>query len=124
MDEIEFEFGGGGECALCQSMAGTVSSYPIEPLHPNCACTSTPRCNNRFSFSGSSRRYGPGNSCFVFDAEISVECWEGTEIGESREVDMGCAARANDLADDAEALAEFASALAAGCPPCGPPVVS
>jgi|SRR6476620_8753408 len=123
-DDIEFEFQGGGECELCQSMGGTVSSYPIEPLHPNCACSSEPRCNNRFSFSGGARHYGPNGSCFVFDADITVTCWDGTEIGESREIDMGCESKGTDLADVAGAIEEFAAALADGCPDCQPPAVS
>jgi hypothetical protein len=118
MDEVEYELQG-GECELCQSMAGTVSDYPLEPLHPNCACKSTPRCNNRFSFQGDSTHYGPAGECFIFNAEITVTCWDGSEIGLSVPIDMGCEAEAGDVFEAIDAaVEEEAQALMDSCPDC------
>jgi len=124
--EIEFVFMGPGECELCKSMVGTVSDSPIEPLHPNCNCKSVPRtkCNNQYRSNWRTTRYGPGGNCYRVDAEIAVICHDGTLIGESREIDMGCEDSGDELADLEMAIGEFASGLEAGCPDCPPPLVS
>lgn len=115
----------GGECERCQSMAGTVSDHPLEPLHPNCACTSEPQCNNTFDFEGGSTRYGPDGQCFIFNAEITVTCWDGSEIGMTIPIDMGCEAESGDVWEAIDAAVEAeASALLDGCPDCSPPLVS
>jgi len=127
VDEVEFEFVGPGECERCRAMVGTISSTPIGQLHPNCNCSSEPRCNNTFDYEGSSTRYGPNGRCFIFDAEIRVRCWDGTESGLSLPIDMGCDndELADDLWDRIEAEMEpQVQSLLDGCPDCDPPLVA
>jgi hypothetical protein len=123
MDGGEWVFVGPGECDLCQSMVGTVSSGPIGSLHPNCGCSSEPICGeNTWDVSGDSSRYGPDGECFVFNAEITVTCWDGTEIGQSVSIDMGCASYGDFEAAIWDAAAPYAEELAEGCPDCEPNV--
>jgi hypothetical protein len=127
MDEdVEFEFDGNPECPSCGALAGTTSDRPIPAPHPNCACPNKHKCNNRYDFSATSTRYGPEGRCFILNADITVRCWDGTEIGESVPIDMGCAG--GDTGTDWEAVWDevgtVAATMADGCPDCNPRIVS
>src|SRR5215208_3380336 len=126
MENIEYEFEGNPECPMCGALAGVTSNLPIPTPHPNCVCPTKHKCNNRFAFTGGARRYGPRGSCFYFDAEITVTCWDGTEIGESTSIDMGCAGAGGETDWDVmmDERGEKAASIADGCPDCNPPIVS
>jgi hypothetical protein len=124
---IEYEFMGNPECGICGALAGTTDSEPIAPPHENCQCTNEARCTNALSVAGSSSRYGPGGSCFVFHAEITVTCWDGTEIGESLDIDFGCTGADQDegfLDELYDRAGDAAGGLEDGCPECESPNVA
>jgi hypothetical protein len=126
-DDVEFEFIGPGECELCQSLVGTVSSVPLGQIHPNCGCLYTPRCNNTCSFVGGSTvtRNATGEYCIIFNATITVKCWDGTERGETVPIDIGCGVGMYDQTDAIEAgMAAEVIALMDSCPDCTPPAVA
>jgi hypothetical protein len=130
---VEYTFEGNPECDICGALAGTTDSRPIPPPHENCQCTSEATCENEYSFgggpagSGGVTRYGPHGSCFTLTEEVTVTCWDGTEIGESVELDYGCegADQAEDFWEDVwDQTGGAAAEMADGCPPCAPPLVS
>jgi hypothetical protein len=127
-ENVEYTFEGNPDCDICGPLTGTTDSRrPIPPPHDNCKCTCEATCENEYSPSGSSTRYGPGGNCFIFNAEVNVICWDGSEIGASVAIDFGC-----EGADYDEGFFEVlwdktgdvAAGLATGCPPCEPPLVS
>jgi hypothetical protein len=125
-EDVEYEFEGNPECEVCGGLAGMTDSRPIPPPHENCQCTNAATCNNRYSVTGSSTRYGPDNNCFIFNAEVTVICWDGTEIGASIPIDFGCVGSGGEDFFDLmyEATADEAASMADGCPDCAPPLVS
>ncbi len=76
--------------------ASAPCSEPISAPHDNCQCESQATCTNSSSISGSSTRYGPGGICFIFNAEIEVTCWDGSTVGLSTAIDMGCSGTGDD----------------------------
>jgi hypothetical protein len=126
-ENVEYTFEGNPDCPICGALAGTTDAQPIPPPHENCQCTNGVTCNNNFEVAGSSTRYGPGGNCFIFNAEIKVTCWDGSEIGVTEPFDYGCEGADQDEGfweDVWDRAGEVASALADGCPDCQPPLVS
>jgi hypothetical protein len=124
---VEYVFLGNPECGICGALAGTTDSRPVPQPHENCQCTNEATCENEYSFGGGSTRYGPGGSCFTFNAEITVTCWDGTEIGQTVPIDYGCEGADQDEGfweDVWDQTGDVASDLAVGCPPCQPPLVA
>ena len=76
--------------------ASAPCSEPISAPHDDCQCESQATCTNSSSISGSSTRYGPGGICFIFNAEIEVTCWDGSTVGLSTAIDMGCSGTGDD----------------------------
>ena len=125
--DVEFVFEGPGECERCRAMVGTTSPTPIARVHPNCNCYVSTRCNNRCRIDGDSTttRNAAGQFCIVFNADVTVTCWDGAESGFSQPVDIGCGVPVEAQFDRIEALlAGQVQALLDGCPPCAPPVVA
>ena len=87
MDE-EYEFVASGDaCGICQALDGTSCS---ELPHEGCMCQVVPKerdCETGVRFSG--HYYGPGTYDGGAAGEIVVRCPDGTEIGESFDVDFG-----------------------------------
>ena len=112
----------GDACEICASLNGQVATEPMELPHDNCQCQVIPLSDDdcpTYSFSASSRRYGPGGESFAIEVEITVTCCDGSEISESKEIDMGNEAALGDSEFDAiDAAVDYeASALATQCPP-------
>jgi hypothetical protein len=125
--DVEYTFDGNPECPICAALDGTTDSEPIPPPHDNCQCTSEATCPNDHDYHGSSTRYGPHGSCFILDVEVTVTCWDGTEIGMEVPIDFGCVGADQDegfLDEVADQAGDVAAELEAGCPPCEPPLVS
>ena len=125
--DVEYTFDGNPECPICGALAGTTDTRPIPPPHDNCQCTNEATCKNDYSVSGSSTRYGPQGQCFTFNAEVTVTCWDGTEIGQTVPLDFGCAGADQDEGFWEEVwdqAADVARELESGCPPCQPPLVA
>lgn len=118
---VQYCFFGNPQCPICDALTGTLSSEPIPAPHENCQCTSEPvdeDCQHTYAYVGSSTRYGPNGDCFVFDAEVTVTCSDGTEIGASIPIDFGCtgAEYKDDFWDNLEdALSDTVSELTEGC---------
>ena len=124
---VEYEFMGNPDCPICGALAGTTSSEPISAPHDNCQCESQATCTNSSSISGSSTRYGPGGICFIFNAEIEVICWDGSTVGLSTAIDMGCSGTGDDwgwLDELYEKAAGDIASLEDGCPDCPSPNVA
>lgn len=126
-ENVEYTFLGNPECPLCGALAGTTDSRPVPPPHDNCQCENEATCENEYDFSGSSTRYGPGGSCFTFNAEVTVTCWDGSSAGLSIPIDFGCAGADQDegfFEELWDRVGDVASEVADGCPPCQPPLVA
>jgi len=124
---VEYEFMGNPECGICGALAGTTGSEPISAPHENCQCENQATCTNSSDIAGSSTRYGPGGSCFIFNAEITVTCWDGTTVGMSLPIDFGCTGADQDenFWDQVEeAAADAIADLEDGCPDCPSPNVA
>ena len=126
-DDVEYEFEGNADCPICGALVGTIDDRPIPQPHENCQCSSIPKCNNTYHYSGTSDRYGPGGDCFIFNAEVEVTCWDGQTIGVSVPIDFGCVGA--DYEDDFweqvwDLTGDEAAGLADGCPDCDPPLVA
>jgi len=87
-EENDVEFVASGEaCGICQALDGTnCATLP----HENCLCQIVPKgkeCTHDFDFEITT--YGPGNYDFKISGELTVTCPDGSEIGESLEIDAG-----------------------------------
>ena len=114
-------------CELCQSLASATSPQPLAAPHANCRCTVLLRnrkgCEYTYEItSASAQRYGPNGQCFIWIAELEVQCHDGTTIGGTVQIDMGCDNDNLDmegLVDKAWDLAyDMALDMADGCPGC------
>jgi hypothetical protein len=121
---VEYMFMGNPDCAICGGLAGTTDSKPIPPPHENCHCeTEATGCEeNEYSYTGGGGRH---NGHSTFDVEITVTCWDGTEIGQSVSLEVG----PDDLSEGwweaiEDRIGDIAAELAEGCPDCKPPLVS
>jgi hypothetical protein len=114
-------------CEVCQALAGTTSPTILASPHANCRCSVVLRnrkgCEYTYEIeSAGARRYGPNGECFIWVAELVVTCHDGTVIGGTVEIDMGCDNDALDmegLLEKAWDLAyDMAANMADGCPAC------
>jgi hypothetical protein len=115
-------------CEICQALANTTSPAPLASPHANCRCSVLLRnrkgCEYTYEIvsAGDTQHYGPNGQCFLWTVQIEVTCHDGTTIGGSLQIDMGCdtdnldidglVEKAWDLAFDA------ALDMADGCPGC------
>jgi hypothetical protein len=126
-ENVEYTFEGNADCGICGALAGTTDSRPIPPPHDNCQCTNEATCENEYSFESHAQRYGPQGRCFTLTLEVTVTCWDGTEIGVTTEIDYGCegADQAEDFWEDVwDQTGDVAGDMADGCPDCAPQLVS
>jgi hypothetical protein len=116
----------GDACGVCSGMNGMTSDEPIALPHDNCMCQVIPLgdgdCPTYEASGASSHHYGPHGSSFTVGVELSVHCCDGSEIGESVEIDMGNEDAYGDdifqaIDDRIEGEAE---SLASQCPAGGP----
>jgi len=117
---------GGDACGICLALAGTTAAAPA---HEGCSCSNEPGdddCTHESS-GGSSTHYGSGDYQAMFGTELTVTCPDGSEIGESIEIDLSGfnPAGSGDVMDFiAEAIDTAAAELCAQCPKDEPPNVS
>ena len=116
----------GDACGVCSALDGTTSDEPMALPHDNCMCQVIPLgdgdCPSYETGDVTSTRHGPHGAAFTVSAEISVHCCDGSEIGESFEVDMGDEDAYGDDVFQAieERLDGEAQSLADQCPQGGP----
>ena len=108
---------GGDACGACQSLDGTDA---VAPAHDNCMCSNEPddECSYEYT-GGSSNHYGPGDYDATFGTELTVTCADGSEIGESLEIDLAGfdPSGGGEVADFIqEAIDAAAAELCAQCP--------
>lgn len=111
----------GDACSICSAMDGQVSDEPMELPHDNCMCQVVPVTGGDCPTYSVGPITGTGQSgtphSFKVNAEISVTCCDGSEIGESADVDTG----GNDSFEAMdEAMESAAKELMSQCPPGGP----
>lgn len=87
-EENEVEFVASGDaCGICQALDGTnCATLP----HQNCQCQIVPKsaqCPHDFNFQTTT--YGPGDHDYTISGELTVTCPDGSEIGQSFEIDAG-----------------------------------
>lgn len=115
----------GDACAICAALDGQTSATPTDLPHDNCQCQVLPTgegdCPSYTTSGGASHRYGPHGGSFTYGVEISVTCCDGSEIGESVEIDMGNEGAYEDVLESIDGRVEAeAQALADQCPAGGP----
>ena len=110
---------GGDACGACAALDGTVSDGPLGPQHDNCQCqdvpVDAPDCPNMDVGDIQILTNGPSTTV---SAEITVNCCDDSEIGESLEQDLG--PMSQDVNEIISEFSEFAtsraSEIAQGCP--------
>ena len=134
-DEEIYEWCATGEsCAVCDALDGmTFTSAPVV-VHPKCDCEVHPRrrglpsqytdCENTVKTPAGSTRTDPPENHLTFHVYVEIQCWDGTRITDTVDVDYG-----DDPQIDVEtigdelwfAVSDHVEELAAiNCPQCSP----
>lgn len=125
MDEQHVFSSSGEACPICIGLDGAPVPAGYKP-HEGCRCSTMPEneeeCEVHAEHVGNDR-YGSGSLDVVAGIEVTVICPDGTEIGESVQIDMGQYGEDFDAAVAAygEAVQAAAAELCAQCPP-PPPI--
>jgi len=124
-DQPQYMFQASGDaCGLCSAMNGEVFNDPPSLPHPNCQCqiiplTADEGCPSYTVEGGTSVRYGSGGRMAHHYAEVTVICCDGTEIGQTIEIDLGVTEERDveEMVDQVAAAADQAAQeMASGCP--------
>lgn len=112
---------GGDACGACAALDGTISDGGLGQQHDNCQCQDVPVDRDddcpTVEIENVSVQIRTGVSTTV-SGDITVRCCDGSEIGESFELDLGpMSIEVNDaLAEFTESAENAGAELAEGCP--------
>ena len=90
-----YQFQAGGEaCGVCSGMDGQISEGGMGLPHDGCMCQVVPvgtddDCPTYDYQHAGTERYGPRGASARIYFEVTVTCCDGSEIGETLEIDMG-----------------------------------
>lgn len=111
---------GGDACGACAALDGTLSDGGLGPQHDNCQCQDVPvdRDDDCPTIEIGDRFISTTGATTTVSGDITVHCCNGTEIGESIEVDLGPMSLevADALEAFSEAVEDAGAELAEACP--------